>query len=241
MENLKIKLKEIIKVKEIIVLLVGFIIVSLLFFFIPTELDTMTKGIFISFNALGLSIPTFIAIRMQLLQSKKLRHDLNEIVKSNDKEKITNFVGLLKLQKYIHTDLNKISRYYIGKEASIHGLYREFRSWTDKHNAFVTPINVVAERLIDDYSGLLELLEDLDPHVQKIVLSFIYSACNEYLKTLNNHNSYPCLGRSSEQDIEVVKILQQNIHRKWAYMFVEVDNILKEIQKDTYIGISKMR
>lgn len=49
----------------------------------------------------------------------------------------------------------------------MHGLYREFRDWKDKYNAYIIPINMVAEKLIDDYASLLNLLEELDPHIQK--------------------------------------------------------------------------
>lgn len=127
----------------------------------------MTKIVFVIFNGLGISIPTIVAMRMQLKQTIKLDFDIKEMKKEITKKEITNFVGLLKLQKYIQGDLKRLSEHYINRESEMHGLYREFRDWKDKYNAYIIPINMVAEKLIDDYASLLNLLEELDPHIQK--------------------------------------------------------------------------
>ncbi|OTY76130.1 hypothetical protein BK749_12830 [Bacillus thuringiensis serovar vazensis] len=214
--------------KNILICSISFIVFSLIFFFIPTQLDTMTKMVFVIFNGLGISIPTIVAMRMQLKQTIKLDFDIKEMRKEITKKEITNFVGLLKLQKYIHGDLKKLSEYYINNESEMHGLYREFRDWQDQYNAYITPINMVAEKLIDDYASLLNLLEELDPHIQKIVLSYVFTACEEYL------NALPSLGGSFEKDKEVVKLLSRNIKKKWIVLSVGFEEFFKDVQEETY-------
>lgn len=214
--------------KNILICSISFIVFSLIFFVIPTQLDTMTKMVFVIFNGLGISIPTIVAMRMQLKQTIKLDFDIKEMRKEITKKEITNFVGLLKLQKYIHGDLKKLSEYYINNESEMHGLYREFRDWQDQYNAYITPINMVAEKLIDDYASLLNLLEELDPHIQKIVLSYVFTACEEYL------NALPSLGGSFEKDKEVVKLLSRNIKMKWIVLSVGFEEFFKDVQEETY-------
>ncbi|WP_207641123.1 hypothetical protein, partial [Clostridium haemolyticum] len=88
---------------------------SLIFFVIPTQLDTMTKIVFVIFNGLGISIPTIVAMRMQLKQTLKLDFHIKEMKKEITKKEFTNFVGLLKLQKYIQRDLKTLSEHFINR------------------------------------------------------------------------------------------------------------------------------
>ncbi|WP_232526111.1 hypothetical protein [Bacillus anthracis] len=74
--------------KNILICSISFIVFSLIFFVIPTQLDTMTKIVFVIFNGLGISIPTIVAMRMQLKQTIKLDFDIKEMKKEITKKKL---------------------------------------------------------------------------------------------------------------------------------------------------------
>lgn len=217
----------------ILIFIVALGIFSLMFLFIPKEIDLMTKAIIIIFNSFGISIPTLVAMRMQLFQVNKLQNDMHEIKLANNKQKITNYLGLLELEQYIHSDLKKISEYYVGNEASIHSLYRELRDWKDKNKAFDTPVYIITQKFISDYDNLLKLLKELDPHVQRLVLHYVITASKEYLKVISG-KGYPSLGANYESDKEIVMLMVNNIRKEWAILYVGFEKALKEGQTELY-------
>lgn len=201
-------------------------IFSLALVFAP-KIDTITKIVIIAFNG-GVSIPTFFTLRMQIKQTNKLNLDIEAIDKEKNKEQITNFVGLLELQKYINSSLI-LWKFYDTRASEINTFAHRLNNWKDKYPTFITPINLIAEEFIEDYNGLLNLLEKLDPNIQKIVLSYVYDVCEEYQKAMKK------LGGGAEEDKKIVELLNWKVKGKWIYLCTWIETILKEFRTETYI------
>lgn len=228
MENLNLR-------RFLAIYLIGFISMSLVFLFAPIQLDIITKVVILIFNGVGtgVSIPTIIAMRMQIVQTNKLKFDMNEMKQELNIEKNSNLVGLVKLQKFIYGDLRKITIYYKEDPSGINRLFRVIRNWQDKYNAVHKPSIIVAEKLLDDYNELLTLLETLEPHIQRIVLSYVFDVCDEYMKAILGKNGYRGIG-SKDGDEETVKMLTETLTRKWIALSTGFMNHLEDVQNELY-------